>query len=145
MLWCSGISLSSGLCYYEANIAVFLFPVGLMFLVYYLLRIIFQHCRRKELWSLSTSFALSLISLLIARGHVIPGLLKVFHTFAYRVYVCYDINFGVGIKVDQTAVETLAVCQLIVFVTVVSLYLYETHRPSVVTALPSFLLFSVNG
>ena len=143
MLWCSGISLSSGLCYYEANIAVFLFPVGLMFLVYYLLRIIFQHCRRKELWSLSTSFALSLISLLIARGHVIPGLLKVFHTFAYRVYVCYDINFGVGIKVDQTAVETLAVCQLIVFVTVVSLYLYETHRPSVVTALPSFLLFSV--
>lgn len=143
MLWCSGISLSSGLCYYEANIAVFLFPVGLMFLVYYLLRVIFQYCRRKELCSLSTSFALSLISLLIARGHVIPGLLKVFHTFAYRVYACYGINLGVGMKVDQTAVETLAVCQLTVFVTVVSLYLYETHRPSIVIAFPSFLLFSV--
>lgn len=140
MLWCGGMSLSSGLYFQEINDALYLLPIGLMMGIYYSLRALFRQVERGEFFCFGGSFLLSLLSFSILRTIIIPGFCVIVNTLSYRLNMAYGLALG---SLDQkgTGSVELAVCQVIAFVTVLSLYLYEKHLPAAVTALPSFLLF----
>lgn len=144
MLWCSGISLSSGLGYFDANIAAYLIPVVLIFAVYYISHAVLRNFDKRELTSMAVSFVLSLVSFAFLYKNIIVGLGTLYNEISYRILICYGIDLGGVTMVLDDGAGALAIGQLEAFVTMLTLYLYETHRPAILTALPSFFLFSLS-
>lgn len=143
LVWCAGVSLSSGLYYYDISSILYLFPVGLITIMYYVLYMLFGDVKRKELICFGGVAGLSALSFLVLRKTIIPGFILLYNTVSYRLFIAYDLNLGQW-RVEDEGSVALAVSQLVALVMAVSLYLYETHRPAAVTALPSFLLFIVS-
>lgn len=143
LLWCSGVSLSSGLYFYEIKGSIYLIPISLMTVLYYFLRFLFREFKRKDAICFGITFVISLIGMRMFRDIVIPGLCELYNEISDKVYLSYGLNIGQWVGEGPGSVG-LAICQLIAMITVLSLYLYETHRPTVVTALPSFLMFIVS-
>ncbi len=143
MLWCSGISLSSGLGYDDINIAAYLIPVVLIFAVYYISHAVLRNFDKRELMSMAVSFALSLASLAFLHKSVIGGFGMLYNDISYRVSICYGINLGEA-AVEGAGMGTLAIGQFEAFVTILTLYFYESRRPAILTSLPSFFLFSLS-
>lgn len=140
LLWCGGVSLSSGLYFYEIKGSIYLIPIGLMMVLYYSLRFLLRERKRKDIICFGITFVITLIGMRLFRDLVIPGLCELYNEISDKLYLSYGLNIGQWIGEGEGSVG-LAVCQLLAMITVLSLYLYETHRPVTVTALPSFLLF----
>lgn len=140
LLWCGGISLSSGLYFNEINVALYLLPIGIMIGIYYSLRALFEQFEKREFFSFGGSFLLSMLSFSFLKQIIVPGLCLIVNTMSYKLNLAYGLSLG-SLQTRETGSVELAVCQILAFVTVLSLYLYEKHLPAVVTALPSFLLF----
>lgn len=140
LLWCGGMSLSSGLYFEEINDALYLLPIGLMMGIYYLLRALFAQMEKREFFSFGGSFLLNLLSFSVLKSIIVPGFCLIANTLSYRLNMAYGLALG-SLNQKGTGSVELAVCQIIAFVTVLSLYLFEKHLPVAVTALPSFLLF----
>lgn len=143
LVCCGGISLSSGLYFYEIKGTIYLIPIGLMTGLFYTMLFLFRELKWKNTVSFGITLGASLLSMRLFRSAVVPGLCMLFNEISDRLYLVYGLNIGVMI-VEGDGSAALAVCQLIAIVTAVSLYLYETKKPAVVTALPSFLLFIVS-
>lgn len=142
MLWCGGISLASGLNN-DISIAAYLLPIALIFVVYYISYAVMRNLKKRELMSMVVCFVLSCLSLALLHKSVIGGLGLIYNDFSYRISACYSIDLG-RVVIKSAGVEPLAIGQVEVFLAAVTLYLYETHRPAVLTALPSFFLFSLS-
>lgn len=140
LLWCGGISLSSGLYFNEINVALYLLPIGIMIGIYYSLRALFEQFEKREFFSFGGSFLLSMLSFSFLKQIIVPGLCLIVNTMSYKLNLAYGLSLG-SLQTRETGSVELAVCQILAFVTVLSLYLYEKHLPAAVTALPSFLLF----
>lgn len=143
LLWCSGISLSSGLQYGEITVTRYLIPIVFSAITYYLFRFLFRAGERKDLLGMTGALAMLLGGTVMLRKVLIPSFMVLYNDISYKIMVCYGIDLGM-LKVEDYGAEALVVAHLICLVTVISLYLYETCRPAVVTALPSFLLFMVS-
>lgn len=143
LLWCAGISLSSGLYFYDIYSAVYLIPVALVMGAYYLLRALPVGSEKKELIGLGGAVMLSLLRFLLFKETVICGFGLLYNTVSHRIFVTYGLALGSFPLMDEGSVA-LAISQIVAFVTAFSLYLYETRRPAVVTVLPSFLLFTAS-
>lgn len=143
LIVCGGISMSSGLYYYEINEIVYPLHLILMALLYYLVKFLFREYKRQDLISLCTSLGSTLVVFVLLRDMIIPGFGDMLSTVSWKIKLSYGIDFGIWQECDKDYVG-LAICQLVMVVTVLSLYLYETKRPVVIIALPSFLLFIVS-
>lgn len=144
MLWCSGISLSSGLGYDDVNIVAYLIPVVLIFAVYYISYAVLRNFHKRELMSMAVSFVLSLVSFAFLHKNIIVGLGTLYNEISYRILICYGIDLGGVTMVLDDGAGALAIGQLEAFVAMLTLYLYETHRPAILTALSSYFLFSLS-
>ncbi len=140
LLWCGGISLSSGLYFEDINVFLYLIPIALIMGIYYFLRFLCEDFKKKEFISFGGSFLLSLMSFAFLKKIIVPGLYVIMNTIFYRFAITYGITLRTFVQEGTGSVE-LAVSQIIALITAVTLYLYEKHVPAVVTALPSFVLF----
>lgn len=140
LLWCSGISLSSGLQYGEVSVAAHLMPVAFISITYYLFRFLFRDGKRKDLFGMLGAFAMLLGGVVLLREFLVPACMVLYNEISYKIRICYGINLGELVAADYGSKE-LVVALIVALCTVISLYLYETCRPAVVTVLPSFLLF----
>lgn len=142
LIFCSGVSLSSGL-YYEVNILVYLFPISLVAMAFYFLRLLLEGYRNRNFISMGITYLLSMLGFHVAKSLIVPGLARLYNDVSERFFVMYGMNLGRWESEGQGSVA-LAVCQLLAFVTVLSLYFYETSKPVVLTAVPSFLMFVIS-
>ena len=140
LIWCGGISLSSGLYFEDVNIVLYLLPIALMMGIYYFLRFLCEGFKKKEFISFGGSFLLSLMSFAFLKKIIVPGLCVIMNAISYKFAVSYGITLRTFAQ-EGTGSVGLAVSQIIALVTVATLYLYEKHVPVAVTALPSFVLF----
>lgn len=140
LLWCSGISLSSGLQYGEGYAAAYLRPVVLISIIYYLFRFLFRDGKRKDLFGMAGAFAMLSGGALLLREFLVPACMVLYNDISYKIRVCYGISLG-ELATHDYGMEEVVVALIVAMVTALSLYLYETCRPAVVIALPSFLLF----
>ena len=140
LVFCSGISLSSGLYYYEIKSIIYLIPISLMAGLYYIIYFLLREQKCKNAVSFGITLAASIVCMRLFRSAVIPGMCELFNEISDRLYLAYGLNVGRIVEAGAGSVP-LAVCQLVAIATAVSLYLYETRRPTVITVLPSFLLF----
>lgn len=143
MLWCGGISLSGGLNYTNINIAAYLLPIALIFGVYYISHAVMRNIKKRELMSMVVCAVLSLAGLALLHKSIMGGFGLIYNDLSYRILVCYGIDLG-RVAAKGAGVPALAIGQFEAFVTFITLYLYETHRPALLTALPSFFLFSLS-
>lgn len=143
MLWCGGISLSGGLNYFEINMVAYLLPIALIFGVYYISHAVMRNIKKRELMSMAVCAALSLAGFALLHKSIMDGFVMIYNELSYRILVCYGIDLG-RVAEKGTGVPALAIGQFEAFVTFITLYLYETRRPAVLTALPSFFLFSLS-
>ncbi len=140
LLLCSGLSLSSGLYYDDINGAVYLIPIGLTMLIFYAVRALLGNYRKKELAGMVIAAFVSLVAMLLFYKMISPGYCELYNEISNKVSLVYGLDMEACV-VEPGGSVTLAICQLVSFVTILSLYLVETGKPAAVTALPSFLLF----
>lgn len=140
LLICSGTSMSSGLYYFEVKDIIYLIHVFLMALVFYSARHFIGARRHRELYSLGVSLASLALCFFALRKFLIPGFRALYNQISDNAYLTAGIELGQW-KNPESEYVGLAICQIIAFITALSLYFYETKKPVAVTLLPSFLVF----
>lgn len=140
LLWCSGISLSSGLQYGETSVAAHLMPIAFIAITYYLFRFLFRDGKRKDLFGMTGALGMLLGGVAVWAEFLVPACMVLYNEISYKIRVCYGISMG-ELKTYDYGSKELLVAFFVALCTAVSLYLYEKCCPAVVTALPSFLLF----
>ncbi len=139
---CSGISLSSGL-YYEINGMVYLLPIFPCIGIYYLARYVFRDYKWRSMCSLEITLGFCVLGNWILWKQIGKGFADLMNTVSSRVKYSYHIDLGTWKNGDKDFV-VLVVCSLLSIVIAVSIYLYDTERPSYIQLLPTLLLFSVS-
>ncbi len=142
MIFCAGISLSSGLYYYDVKECGYLFPLVCIAVLYYVIRWFWDEEIQNRI-----AF-LGVILLLIVVGCFFwivlkPGFCDLMQTISIRMERGYGIRLG---NWEEGGVQEvgLAVGYLVAIVTAISVFLYETNKPLVIVALPSFLMFGIS-
>ena len=142
LVMCAGISLSSGLYYYDVNEYTYLIPLCIFAVSYYVLRCFFDPEKRDKI-CLGVLGTFLLLMGIVLWSALKPGFCEMLQTISIRMARSYGVSIG-NWEDGEIRLVGLAVCYLLCIITVVSLYLYETKKPLVVIALPSFLLFIVS-
>ncbi len=143
MVFCGGVSLSSGLYYYDIPEYVYVIPLGFLAVSYYVIRQVFRKEERREKIALGAVAAMIFVIGMLLWVALKPGFCDLMQTISIRMERGYGVGLGTwdGGKMQYVG---LVICYLVSIVTAISLFLYETNRPLVVVALPSFLLFSIS-
>ena len=115
LIWCGGISLSSGLYFEDVNIVLYLLPIALMMGIYYFLRFLCEGFKKKEFISFGGSFLLSLMSFAFLKKIIVPGLCVIMNAISYKFAVSYGITLRTFAQ-EGTGSVGLAVSQIIALV-----------------------------
>lgn len=140
MIFCAGISLSSGLYYYDAKEYMYLLPMIFLSVVYYVARNLLAEEERREEIAFGIAGVLVVLGRMLFSVAMRPGLCELMQTISLRVEREFGVSLGTweGGEINNVG---LAVCYLVSIVTVLSLYLFEKGKHIVAVAMPSFLLF----
>ncbi len=140
LIFCGGISLSSGVYYFDINELIYLVPLLFVAVSYYALRYVFRDFERKEEIAMGVEMAFLLLVWAMLREIIGKGFIHLIETIAGRLQRAWGIEPG-DWSGGQEEMVGLAVCCLVSFVAIISLWLYEKGKKAVLVALPSFVLF----
>lgn len=143
LLVCSGISVSSGFYFYEVNEIIYPIHVVLVTIIYYVAKKLLKDWNSREEIPLLVTFGVLAVCACFLHRMLKGGFASLFNQVSDQVMMSWGISLGTWRQPDIDFVG-LAICQLLVWDTAISLYLYEKKCPTIITALPSFLLFWIS-